>query len=139
MFITEEDYIQVGAEALKIMQQSSEANCLAAEKRALARIASALRGRYDIEKAFSATGDDRDLELVGCAVDIALWHMVAALPQRMGSEVREERYKAALDYLKDIQAGRVTPDIPPLTGPDGEEDYNNPVRYGSEQKNYYIW
>ena len=139
MFITEEDYIQVGAEALKIMQQSSEANRLAAEKRALARIASALRGRYDIEKAFSATDDGRDLELVGCAVDIALWHMVAALPQRMGSEVREERYKAALDYLKDIQAGRVTPDIPLLTGPDGEEDYNNPVRYGSEQKNYYIW
>ena len=139
MFITEEDYIQVGAEALKIMQQSSEANRLAAEKRALARIASALRGRYDIEKAFSATGDDRDLELVGCAVDIALWHMVAALPQRMGSEVREERYKAALDYLKDIQAGRVTPDIPLLTGPDGEEDYNYPVRYGSAQKNHYIW
>lgn len=139
MFITEEDYIQVGAEALKIMQQSSEDNRLAAEKRALARIASALRGRYDIEKAFSATGDGRDLELVGCAVDIALWHMVAALPQRMGSEVREERYKAALDYLKDIQAGRVTPDIPLLTGPDGEEDYNNPVRYGSEQKNHYIW
>ena len=122
MFITEEDYIQVGAEALKIMQQSSEDNRLAAEKRALARIASALRGRYDIEKAFSATGDDRDLELVGCAVDIALWHMAAALPQRVGSEVREERYKAALDYLKDIQAGRVTPDIPLLTGPDGEAE-----------------
>ena len=65
--------------------------------------------------------------------------MVAALPQRMGSEVREERYKAALDYLKDIQAGRVTPDIPLLAGPNGEEDYNNPVRYGSEQKNHYIW
>ena len=139
MFITEEDYIQVGAEALKIMQQSSEDNRLAAEKRALARIASALRGRYDIEQAFAATGDGRDLELVGCAVDIALWHMAAALPQRMGSEVREERYKAALDYLKDIQAGRVAPDIPLLEGPDGEEDCNNPVRYGSEHKNQYIW
>ena len=51
MFITEDDYIQVGAEALKIMQQSQEENRVAAEKRALARVASALRGRYDIERA----------------------------------------------------------------------------------------
>jgi len=57
----------------------------------------------------------------------------------MGNEVREKRYKDALDYLKEIQAGRITPDIPTITGPSGEEDYHNPVRYGSATKNDYIW
>lgn len=57
----------------------------------------------------------------------------------MGYEIREKRYEQALKYLKDIQAGNVTPNIPTLTGPKGEEDYHNPVRYGSAEKNNYIW
>ena len=139
MFITEKDYIQVGPEALKIMQQNSEENRRVAENRALSRIASALRGRYDVDTAFAMEGEKRDAEMVGCAVDIALYHMACSLPQRMGGEVREKRYNAALDYLKEIQAGRVTPSIPPLTGEDGEEDCHNPVRYGSAKRNEYIW
>ena len=139
MFITENDYIQVGSEALKIMQQSSKENRLAAEQRAMSRIAAALRGRYDIEGTFAREGEERAAELVGCATDIALYHMVCSLPQRMGYEIREKRYNAALDYLKEIQAGRITPDIPTVTGPGGEEDYHNPVRYGSVPKNNYTW
>lgn len=139
MFITEEDYIQVGSDALKIMQQSSDENRRVAEQRALSRIAAALRGRYDVEKAFACEGEERDMELVGCATDIALYHMVCSLPQKMAYEIREKRYNAALDYLKEIQAGRVTPDIPTATGPGGEEDWQNPIRYGSVEKNEYIW
>lgn len=139
MFITKEDYIQVGPDALKIMQQSSEENRKTAEQRAMSRIAAALRGRYDVEATFAHEGEERDAELVGCATDIALYHMCCSLPQKMGYEVREKRYKEALDYLKEIQAGRTTPDIPTITGPFGEEDYQNPVRYGSAPKNDYIW
>lgn len=139
MFITEDDYIQIGTEALRIMQQSSPDNRLAAEQRALSRIASALRERYDIQKAFACEGERRDAELVGCAVDIALYHMSASLPQKMGSEVREKRYKDAIEYLKEIQAGRVIPDIPTVMGPDGEEDFHNSIRYGSAARNEYIW
>ena len=139
MFITEEDYIQVGADALKIMQQSSPDNRLKAEERAISRVAGALRGRYDVEAAFALEGDRRDAELVGCVTDIALYHMCCSLPQKMGYEIREKRYEQALKYLKDIQAGDVTPDIPTVTGPCGEEDYQNPVRYGSAPKYDYIW
>lgn len=139
MFITEKDYIQVGESALKIMQQSSEENRKSAEQRAMSRIAASLRGRYDVEATFAREGNERDAELVGCATDIALYHMVCTLPKGMGLEVREKRYNAALDYLKEIQAGRITPDIPTIIGPAGEEDYHNPVRYGSAPKNDYIW
>ena len=63
MFITEKDYIQVGPEALKIMQQNSEENRRVAENRALSRIASALRGRYDVDTAFAMEGEKRDAEI----------------------------------------------------------------------------
>lgn len=139
MFITEEDYIQVGTDALKIMQQSSTDNRKKAEQRAMSRIAAALLGRYDVEATFAREGEERDAELVGCATDIALYHMCCSLPQKMGYEVREKRYKDALDYLKEIQARRANPNIPTITGPSGEEDYQNPVRYGSATKNDYIW
>lgn len=54
MFITEEDYIQVGPDALKIMQQSSTDNRKTAEQRAMSRIAAALRARYDVDATFAA-------------------------------------------------------------------------------------
>ena len=139
MFITEEDYIQIGADALKIMQQSTPDNRLLAEERAMSRIAGALRGRYDIEATFALEGSRLDAELVGCATDIALYHICCSLPQKMGYEIREKRYEQALKYLKEVQAGNITPDIPTVTGPGGEEDYHNPVRYGSAEKNNYIW
>ena len=41
--------------------------------------------------------------------------------------------------MKEIQAGRVIPDIPTVMGPDGEEDFHNPIRYGSAARNEYIW
>lgn len=139
MFITKEDYIQIGEDALKIMQQNSEENRKRAEQRALSRIAAALGGRYDAKAAFAMENEERDAELVGCAVDIALYHMSASLPGRMGNDIRKEKYEKAIEYLKDIQNGRATPNVPTITGPSGEEDYHNPVRYGSATKNDYIW
>ena len=85
MFITEEDYIQVGPDALKIMQQSSTDNRKTAEQRAMSRIAAALRARYDVDATFAREGEERDAELVGCATDIALYHMVCSLPGKMGN------------------------------------------------------
>ena len=45
MFITEQDYIQVSADALRIIQQATDDNRLLAERRAMDRIASYLDGR----------------------------------------------------------------------------------------------
>ena len=76
MFITEKDYIQVGPEALKIMQQNSEENRRVAENRALSRIASALRGRYDVDTVFAMEGEKRDAEMgdVQWISHCIIWH-----------------------------------------------------------------
>ena len=41
--------------------------------------------------------------------DIALYHMSASMPQKMGSEIREVRYKRAIKWLEGVQAGGIIP------------------------------
>jgi phage gp36-like protein len=140
MFITEEDYIQVSSDALKIIQQSNDANRMRAERRATERITSYLGGRYDMEQAFSAEGEARNSDLVGLMADLALYFMVLSLPQKMGYEVRKEQYEKAVAYLKEVQSGKVVMNLPELqpTGEEGEQTGAG-IRYGSDKRNNYIW
>lgn len=124
---------------MKIMQQSNPANREKAEKRALKEVSAYLGGRYDMETAFAMEGDERDEALVGFSVDIALYYMAASLPGRMGYETRKELYEKAVAFLKEVQKGNATLDIPTVTGPNGEEDYNNPIRYNCGRKSQYDW
>lgn len=111
----------------------------AAESTAIEQIASYTRYRYDMQRAFAAQGSERNPLLVQCAVNIALWLMVHRMPQNMGHERRECLYNDAMQWLRDIQAGRATPDLPTYTADDGTTDANNPVRCGSMPKNRYDW
>lgn len=140
MFITEEDYIQVSSDALRIIQQANEANRLRAERRATERITSYLGGRYDMEQAFAAEGEARNSDLVGLMADLALYFMVLSLPQKMGYEVRKEQYEKAVAYLKEVQSGKVVMNLPELqpTGEEGEQTGAG-IRYGSDKRNNYIW
>lgn len=139
MFITDEDYIQVGVDVLKIAQQGNPKNRQIAENRALKEIASYVGGRYDMETAFAMEGDERDEQLVGIAVDIALYRLYASLPGRVGYDSRKDLYEKAIAFLKEVQKGNAALAIPTVTGPNGEEDYNNPIRYGCGLRNHYDW
>lgn len=139
MFVTEEDYIMVGADSLKILQQSDPDKRRMAELSAQEEISSYLRSRYDVEITFVATAAERNSQIVMYYCDIALYHMSSWLPGRMGFEIREKRYETAMKWLDKVQAGKVIPALPTITGPAGEEDYNNPIRYGAGQKNNYDW
>ena len=138
-FVTEDDYIVVGQDALKIIQQSKEENRSRAELAAREEISGFLRGRYDVERVFASRNMERNMQIVLYYCDVALYHMACWLPSKMGMEIREKRYKQAVEWLEKVQAGKVMPDLPAMTGPDGEEDYYNPIRYGAGQKNNYDW
>lgn len=138
-FVSEKDYVVIGADALKIIQQSSEENRRLAERAAREEISGYLRSRYDVDKVFEATDMDRNMQVVIYFCDIALYHLVSWLPSRMGYEIREIRYKRAIEWLEGVQTGKVMPDLPTPTGPDGKEDIYNPIRYGAGQKNTYDW
>lgn len=138
-FVTEDDYIVVGQDALKIIQQSNAENRTRAELAAREEISGYLRERYDVAKIFAAKDIGRNMQIVLYFCDIALYHMSCWLPGRIGLEIREKRYEQATEWLEKVQAGKVMPDLPTLTGPAGEEDYYNPIRYGAGQKNSYDW
>lgn len=140
MFITENDYIQVSADALKILQQATEENRRTAERRAMDRITSYLGGRYDMRLAFSVEGEERNFDLVGMVADFALYFMVLSLPGRMNYEIRKEQFETGISFLEKVQSGKAVMDLPVREEEDGEEGASaSAVRYGSEKKNNYIW
>lgn len=121
MFITEEDYrVVVGEQALKVISQTSAENRTSAELEAREEISGYLRPKYDCEAVFSAEGDGRNRLVVMYTCDIALYHMSASQPQKMGAEIREERYKRAIEWLEGVQAGKIIPDLPLAVDEDGE-------------------
>lgn len=139
MFITEEDYkVVVGEAAFKTISQTDEANRLMAEEEAMEEIACYLRPKYDCESIFAAEGDERNRQIVMYACDIALYHMVSSMPQKMGSEIRKERYDRAIKWLEGVQAGKVIPALP-LANDDTDTNTGTGIIYSSQPQLRHNW
>lgn len=139
MFLTLYDYKSVCDDFEFEQITHNDQTRIIAETAALEQIASYLRSRYDIDRAFAAQGSDRNAMLVQCAVNISLWLMVHRLPQNMGHERRECLYNDALKWLRDVQAAKASPDLPLYVSPSGDTDSRTPVRFGSMPPNRYDW
>lgn len=132
MFIQEIDYKTViGETALKVVTQADQETRANAELEAVEEISGYLRPKYDCDKIFSAEGDKRNRQILMFACDIALYHMAASLPGRMGMDIRKERYENALERLKQIQSGVVVPDLPEAVDEAGESAAPS-IRFGSK-------
>ncbi|HRF86562.1 MAG TPA: DUF1320 family protein [Alloprevotella sp.] len=137
MFLTLDDYSSVCDDYEFKQITEKEDVRLKAEAAAMEEIASYLRSRYDIDRAFAAVGSCRNAMLVQVAVNISLWLMVHRLPQNMGHERRECLYDDAIKWLRDVQASKATPDLPLYISADGNTDARNPVRSGCMKPNRY--
>lgn len=109
----------IGDIAFKTISQADPATVANAELEAVEEMAGYLRPVYDTDAIFSAAGSDRNRLVVMYAADIALYHLSAALPQKMGAEVRKERYDRAIKWLEGVQSGRIVPDLPLVENADG--------------------
>lgn len=139
MFITEEDYkVVIGDAALKVITQTGEANRTNAEAEAIEEISGYLRPKYDCVAAFATEGEQRNRQLVMYACDIALYHMVSAMPQKMGSEIRKERYERAIKWLEGVQAGKIIPDLPLAIDEDGNTAGGTTL-FSSQPQLHHTW
>lgn len=139
MFITLEDYrVVIGDNAFRAIAQLSEENLDNAQLEAQEEIAGYLRPTYDTDAIFAAEGDDRNRLIVMYTCDIALYHLSASLPQKMGSEIREERYKRAIEWLEGVQAGKIVPDLPAPSGADELADAQQTV-WNSQPRLRHNW
>lgn len=139
MFINDEDYrVVIGEQALKVISQISDDNRANAEDEAIEEISSYLRPKYDTSALFSAEGNERNRLIVMYTCDIALYHMAASLPQKMGTEIRKERYDRAIKWLEGVQAGKIVPDLPVATDEEGNP-VGFPMVYGCQKKLRHNW
>lgn len=76
------------------------------------------------------SGDDRNSLIVQKTIDIALYHLHAAIAPRNVPELRTKRYDDAILFLKDCANGNVTLNSPLL-----EPKQGNRIRYGGNIKN----
>lgn len=138
MWLTEEDYsLVIGSTALTITQQSDQSKRDRAERAAIEEISGYLRPKYDVDRIFAAVGEDRNRQIMMYCADIALYHLTTWLPGKMGIETREKRYDRAIAWLKDVQKGITTPDIPLSISASGETVGGS--SFGSMEKNDYTW
>lgn len=136
-FLLKEDFKAVCDDmTLDVIDQSDDANLARAERYAIEEVSSYLRSRYDIAAAYAMRGDSRNPQLVMFTCDIALYHLVAWLPKRIGFEIRETRYQRAIGWLKDVQKGNATPSLPLVVDENGKDD-GTPVRFGGMAKSKY--
>ena len=139
MFVTDEDYrVVIGDAALKVISQVSPENRANAEYEAMEQIAGYLRPTYDCDTLFAAEEDARNRLVVMYTCDIALYNMSASLPQKMGSEIRKERYERAVKWLEGVQAGKIIPDLPIATDDDGTPT-GKLLAYGSQEQLRHNW
>ena len=141
MFLTIDDYKPVcSSRELEILQQSDTLTRERAERVAIEEVASYLRNRYDTERIFAAEGDERNAHLVQICVNVVLFYLVQWLPAKMASANRTELYEYAIEWLKSVQAGKATPDLPtPQTDGEGKPMSSFPAAMGGFPKSRYDW
>lgn len=99
---------------------------------AVDEVKSYLASRYDTLTIFSQTGANRSTLIVEHCKTIAVWNLVRLSNSELVYQQWRERYDRVVDYLKQVAAGQITPDLPIITDNDG-----NPIiksRFGSNQK-----
>jgi phage gp36-like protein len=139
MFLTTEDYkVVCGEDALIVINQADINNLQRAERHAVGEISSYLLNRYDMATAYTKTGDDRNEFLISLTCDVALYHLIAAMPKRMGYDIRKERYDRVIEWLNLAQKGNVSIELPLKTDSSGNETGTG-IKSGSLSQSVYDW
>lgn len=73
------------------------------ENRAIAKIRSLIGKRYDCDQIFAAEGDQRNQLVLSVALDIAIYEIFCQHNPYKMSDIRKERYKDAMDWLREVR------------------------------------
>ena len=139
-FLTEEDYrVVIGERALQTISQTKDDIRHNAELEAIEEVASYLMTRFDTRLIFSRRGKERNKLIVMRTVDVALYHLSAAMPGKLGSEIRQERYERAIRWLKEVAQGTITPNLPKLMGDETETAAAAAFMLDAENGDHNAW
>lgn len=118
------------AENVAIINRSDDTITQAAIDAAIAEAKSYL-GAYDVDTVFARTGLSRNALLLLFVKDMAAWHFLVLCNAGSELKLRQDRYERAIGWLKAVQKGDLSADLP-LAKEDGEEI--GIITYGSNEK-----
>jgi phage gp36-like protein len=86
-------------------------------------------GAFDKAAIFSAEAEARNALLLTFVKDIAAWHLINLCNAGSDMKLRQDRYERAVNWLKEVQKGNVSPDLPVIVG-----ETVGTITYGSNEK-----
>lgn len=119
-FLKETDYnAQIRNQILGILTNDTDDTLHLAELAAQEEIESHLRTRYDVTKIFDLEQPDtnRSKLIVLYMVDITLYHLHSNITPDNVPEIRYLRYQRAMEWLKKVADGKLSPKLPELETP----------------------
>lgn len=132
MYLTREDLTKgIYGEILTTIARSDD-NVAQATSEAQAEVESYLTARYDIRAEWNRTGDARNQMVVKLVRDIALYNCYGISNPVNMPEIRRDKYKDAIAYLKEVQSERAS--IDGLSRLESSPAGSNYVRFGGNRK-----
>ena len=92
------------------------------------------RANYDVDAVFNATGSDRNSLLMEMVKSMSVWYILRLCNVDMLYENLKDRYDRAIDWLKKVNKGDITLDLPMLPDNDTNTNTLQPFRFGSRLK-----
>lgn len=125
-FITVDDYdATIHREILDSLlreEAGSSATVEVCENRAIATVRSFIGNRYDCDAIFAATGDQRNVIILKVCIDIAVYEIFCQHNPYKMSKIREDRYKDAMTFLREVRDFDASIDGAPLLPEETQAD-----------------
>lgn len=125
-FITVDDYdATIHREILDSLlreEAGSSATIEVCENRAIATVRSLIGNRYDCDAIFAATGDQRNIIILKVCLDIAVYEIFCQHNPYKMSKIREDRYKDAMTFLREVRDFDASIDGAPLLPEETQAD-----------------
>lgn len=132
MFLTKEELkTHLYDENVNVISREDDTILTAAIDAAIAE-AKGYLAAFDREQVFSQTESERNALLLVFVKDIAVWHFINLCNAGTEIELRRHRYDRAIDWLKSVQKGDVSPDLPTVQDETGATP--GIVKFGSNPK-----
>lgn len=136
MFLSINDYDStIRRDILNMITDNVDNIRTSAERTAQQTIESYLKGRYDMTVLFAQEGDARNPLILTYMMDIALYHILSRISPNNIPELRNNRYLDAMEFLKAVQKGNLSPNLPEIA----ESETKGFLRLGGADKVNSYW
>ncbi|MEG1763158.1 MAG: phage protein Gp36 family protein, partial [Bacteroidales bacterium] len=113
MFLKKEDlYAKIRKNELEQITGNDDTLVLHAMQAAVSEMEPYLKERYNTKDIFTKQDRERNPLLVSFAVDIAIFEIISIALPGQDLQDRRERYKRAIDYLKQVRDEKLNLELP---------------------------